>query len=306
MTGAERPGGEEARSLPGHIAAALERQKNRIAGGENVADTAGQPWAGRSFEHSRPLDPEDDGRADPAFASVLARWSAGEAEETEVARALPGVRLFVAVRADHAPDPGAQSSHPHDDAAAGDKAADMSICSLVAPDGRRALPVFTDSAFVAQWASDARPVPFDARRLALSCVQDGAALLVIDPGQDDGQFVLRRPAVWALAKGEEWTPAFDSADVSDALAACAAQFPEVAAIRPARGAGVDSTGPRGTRRGGGAGPELQCQVFVHSGLTAEAVARLMERVSQEIARSSIVAEKADSLSLRVLNAGPAA
>lgn len=293
--GAASPQAE--RRLPGHIASALEQQKNRIASGRNLTDTAGQPWAGRTFEHSRPADPSDDGRADPRLAEVLRRWEAAEAEESEVVTALSGARVFVAARAEHSPEHG---SAP--DAHEGDKAADMALCSLTAPDGRRALPVFTSAEAVTAWAADARPIPFEARRVALSCVQDGAQLMVLDPGTSPG-FVVRRPAVWAVAQGEAWAPSYASPLIRDALAAAAQSFEEVAALVPARGPRADGATAEGLRlRGGGLGPELECHVFVHSGLTREALAGLMERVSRALTGSEAVTRLADSVALKVLDA----
>ncbi|MCB4208115.1 SseB family protein [Arthrobacter sp. UM1] len=294
---ADGTGAPSGRRLPGHIASALEQQKNRIASGRNLTDTAGQPWAGRTFEHSRPEDPADDGRADPRLAEALRRWGAAEAEETEVVSALPGTRVFVAARAQHSPEHAST-----DDGHAGDKAADMVLCSLTAPDGRRALPVFTSAEAVTAWASDARPIPFEARRVALSCVQDGAQLMVLDPGTGPG-FVVRRPAVWAVAQGEEWVPSYESPEIRDSLAAAAQSFEDVAALVPARGPRADGVAEGGLRlRGGGLGPELECHVFVHSGLTREALAGLMERVSRALTGSEAVARLADSMALKVLDA----
>ncbi len=297
------------RQLPAHIQHSLEQQKKRIAEGQNLTDTAGQPWQGRDFEHSMPADPQDDGTIDPAFERILAGWNTGERDEKDVVASLPGVRLFVAARAEHAPaeehdgapaspDPAAAEAH-----AAGDKAADMTLCSLTAPDGRKALPVFTSADKVTAWAADARPLPFDSRRLALSCVQDGASLLVIDPGEGVN-FVVRRPAVWALAKGEDWAPSYESGDVARALREIADEEPWLARVSPARGPRVDAILPGGEQaRGGGLGPELECRVFVYRGLTQEQLGALMERVAHAVSASGVLADEADSLTLKILDAG---
>ncbi|RIJ30797.1 SseB family protein, partial [Clavibacter michiganensis subsp. insidiosus] len=47
-----------------------------MTGSTPYADSAGTPWAGRSFEPT-PF-PDDDGSAPPAVASALARHGRGE------------------------------------------------------------------------------------------------------------------------------------------------------------------------------------------------------------------------------------
>lgn len=297
---------EPSRRLPGHIESALEQQKARISAGENLTDTAGQPWAGRSFEHSMPADPQDDGTADPRLMEVLDQWSQRQAGESDVVRALAEVRLFVAARAEHADADDADPAHQHidhehsdNDHAHGDKAADMVLSSLTAPDGRKAIPVFTSADAVTAWAPDARPIPFDARRVALSCVQDGASLLVIDPGPGSN-FIVRRPAVWAIAKGEPWEPSYASAAVQAALDAVSLRLPNIAALRSARGPRANAVSSAGEMLdGGGLGPELVCEVFIPAGLTREQLSAEMERVSAALAADQTIVDSADSLSLKI-------
>ena len=75
----------------------------------------------------------------------------------------------------------------------------MALVTLKAPDGRTAMPVFTSAAALTAWHPEARPVAVYAARAALSAVAEGAELLVLDPGSEF-TFVVRRPAVWALAQ----------------------------------------------------------------------------------------------------------
>ncbi|MFP3675340.1 SseB family protein, partial [Bacillus sp. SIMBA_031] len=58
-----------------------------------------------------------------------------------------------------------------------DKQADMALVTLTAPDGRRAMPVFTSSAALENWHAEARPVAVYAARAALSAVSENAQLL---------------------------------------------------------------------------------------------------------------------------------
>jgi hypothetical protein len=51
-------------------------------GSDHTADSAGFPWAGRSFE-ANPFA-GDDGSADPTLISAIERFRAGEASVVEV------------------------------------------------------------------------------------------------------------------------------------------------------------------------------------------------------------------------------
>ena len=62
------------------------------------------------------------------------------------------------------------------------------------------LPVFTSVEAMTRWDAAARPVPADGVRTALAAADDDTDLIVIDPGSPT-EFVLRRPAVWAIAQG---------------------------------------------------------------------------------------------------------
>ena len=53
---------------------------------------------------------------------------------------------------------------------------------------------------MSRWDAAARPVPADGVRTAVAASADDTDLIVIDPGSDT-EFVIRRPAVWAIAQG---------------------------------------------------------------------------------------------------------
>ncbi len=81
--------------------------------------------------------------------------------------------------------------------------------TVAAPDGRKVLPVFTSVTALQTWDAAARPVPADGRRTALAAASEDTELIVIDPASET-EFVIRRPAVWAIAQGESWEPAHTS------------------------------------------------------------------------------------------------
>jgi hypothetical protein len=118
---------------------------------------------------------DDDGRADPRLAEVLAAYDAGESDDTAVLAALTEARLIVPVTA----LPAETVVGP--DGLEREKTVEMALPVMIGTDGRRALPAFTSVAALAAWDPAARPVPVDTRRAALGAVQEGCVFLVVDP-----------------------------------------------------------------------------------------------------------------------------
>ena len=142
---ADRPA--PSRPLPGHIAAAL-------AGAGGAADSAGQPWAGRSLSGDDATIhnfEDDDGAADAGYLAALAALAAGDGDEAAVVASLATARVFVPILATLAEEgEGAGGLHA-------DKQADMALVTLKAPDGRTAMPVFTSAASLAGLAPRGPP-----------------------------------------------------------------------------------------------------------------------------------------------------
>jgi hypothetical protein len=240
--------------------------------GGSDADSAGTPWAGRTLAPSPFAG--DDGTTTPALAEALA---AAPVDPAAVLAALAGARVFVPVVA---------VAGETDHVTGGDAGADMALPVLRAPDGRAALPVFSDVAALARWDAGSRPVPVEARRAALSAVQEQRDLLVLDPSGPVA-VVLPRPALWALAQGLPWTPSPRDPQVQAAVAAAAATVPGVASVQCVPG-----------RRA-----ELGVVLGVRPGLDAEGLRALTGAVSAALAADAVVAERVDSLELRVVGAG---
>ena len=241
---------------------------------ENTADSAGIPWAGRTLT-SQPFG-ADDGNAHPALARALA---AGDVEQ--VAAALVPARVLVPVVAvlGEGPAPIGRHGRPVD------KSADMAVATLVAPDGRRALPVFSSSDALTAWDATARPVPAEGPRAALSAVQDGCTALVVDPGSSRA-VVLPRPALWALAQGECWVRPERDPEVADAVGAAVDGLEQVA----------------GVRLGAGEGGGLTVVLAVRPGLDAAALSAVLDAVRAGLARQELLAERVDALALTVVPA----
>lgn len=243
------------------------------------ADSAGVPWAGRTFSASG--FESDDGGADPRLAEALQAHRDG-GDLAAVAAALAGTRLLVPVVAvlgegEEAAATGLQA----------DKSADMALVTLRAPDGRTALPAFTSVAALSAWDAAARPVPVEARRAALSAVDEGCSLLVLDPA-GPVTAVLPRPALWALAQGQPWTPSPADPQVRAAVVAAATGLEPVLAARCEPGERA----------------ELRVVLTVAPGLDRPALDRLTSAVSQRLSHSTVVADRVDSLELRVESGPP--
>ncbi|GEA88227.1 SseB family protein [Cellulomonas cellasea] len=145
----------------------------------------------------------DDGGCDPALAEALRALGAGTGSLAGVVAALAGTRVLVPVLAElEAAGVVEHGGHEH----TVDKEASAGIVALQAPDGRTALPVFSSVASMQAWRPDARPVPTDVARAALSAVEERWELLVLDPG-GPVTVLVPRPAVWALAQQRDWVPA---------------------------------------------------------------------------------------------------
>ncbi|MFF1828194.1 SseB family protein [Paenarthrobacter sp. NPDC058040] len=283
---------EHRRELPGHIAAAL-------AGAGGATDSAGQPWAGRSLSGEAAKIhnfEDDDGSADSGYLAAVAALLAGAGSEAGVVASLATARVFVPVVATLAEEAdGVDGLHA-------DKQADMALVTLKAPDGRTAMPVFTSSAALERWHPEARPVAVYAARAALSAVSEGAQLLVLDPGSDF-TFVVRRPAMWALARQQDWTPSYLDDQLEAALASTVSGFRSVRRLETQPGGGVASLTADGRQvPGGGAGPELRVVLFLEDGLDAAAVQALVAQLNDAWARMDSFAECVDSIEVKLQRA----
>ncbi|GAA4769740.1 SseB family protein [Citricoccus nitrophenolicus] len=300
-------GDDAGRHLPGHIQAAINRNLERQPPQQHwddagrPADTAGVAWEGRDLSgggvdgSANPLHAfdTDDGTADPAWDPVLDRLAAGEAGEPAVVDTLSRMRVFAAV----VPTVAEHDEH------GGDKEADVAIVTLTAPDGRTALPVFTNVPALTAWHPQARPVATWMPRACLSAVDEGAELVVVDPAAER-TFVVRRPAVWALAQQHSWTPAYADEELAGELAAVVDLVPGLDRIGLAPGSGVASRTASGTvLPGGGSGPELRLVAYPDATMTAaqdEAGLRLMAATLQQVlGEVPALKEKADSVEITV-------
>lgn len=248
---------------------------------DSSADSAGVPWEGRSFQANPHA--ADDGSADPALLAALEAFRAGAGDQVAVVDAFRDARLLIPLVAEK----GEEGVGPT--GLRVDKTQELSIVTVAAPDGRRVLPVFTSVEAMGRWDASARPVPAEGVRVALSASADDTDLVVIDPGSDT-EFVVRRPAVWAIAQGQRWEPAFVSPEVYTALQASIAG--ELAVLD----LGVEPGDPTARLRG----QELVVRLHLMAGLTQEELDAVLQRLAKRWAADDRVAVLVDSLTVTLI------
>ncbi|GAA1991302.1 SseB family protein [Isoptericola halotolerans] len=229
----------------------------------------------------------DDGSADPELARRLEGLQAGTTPLRDVVARLAETRVLVPVLAELE----ATGTVSHDGVEhTVDKEASSGVVALESADGRRALPVFTSVAAMQAWRADARPVPVEAARAALSAVNEKWSLLVVDPAGPVTALV-PRPAVWALAQGVEWRPALVATDdgmevdaeVARAIGDAAAPVQHVvrASAEPGRQA------------------EVAVVLAIDPGLDRAGLDVVLGQVNARLAAAKVVADRVDSLELRI-------
>lgn len=225
---------------------------------------------------------DDDGSADARLAQALIRFSRGKAPLAEVVDALAYARVLVPVVADG--EQRIMGRHGVEQ----DHVASTGVVALQAPDGRMALPVFTDVAAMRVWNADARPIPAEGPRAALAAAAEGWSVLVINPGMET--VLIPRPAVWALGKGEPWRPAVVDGAV----------VPEVGeAITDAIHVGNEV---RSVDVLPGRTAEVAVVLSLAPGLDRGAVDDAVRAAHEALAASPVVADRVDSLELRLATA----
>jgi len=252
----------------------------------NRADSAGVPWEGRSFDPNPA--PDDDGSAPEALMAAISRFHAGDGTEVDVVDQVRESRLLIPLLA-NAGETGATA-----EGLTVDKTQELSIVTVTGPDGRTVLPVFSSVEAMKTWNPEARPVPAAGTRVALAAASENTDIVVIDP-LSDSEFVIRRPAVWAIAQSVEWAPSFLRAEVRDEFAASAADEENVIDVQLL-------AGDPGARL---QGPELVVQIAMREGLDRETLDAIMDRLRTSWSSSELIAQSVDSLAIQVVRA-PAA
>jgi hypothetical protein len=247
------------------------------------ADSAGVPWAGRRFEQT--AHPADDGSAPAALVEALERFARREAGEEHVVDALRSSRLLVPLVATLGETGTAASGLTVD------KSAELALVTVSGPDGRRVLPVFGSVDTMRTWNPDARPVPVDAVRAALAAASEDTELMVLDPASPS-EFVVRRPALWAIAQDRPWIPGHRDPSVLVAFERSLAGEPHAVAVALVAG------DPRARLQG----PEVVARIAVRPGLTQADLDGLLGRLQERWTADPTIAARVDSLGVTLVRA----
>ena len=235
-------------------------------------DSAAVPWAGRELSTSG--FETDTGAADSALVAALAR----PGDDLALMRAVESARLIVPVVAE--PVDVDSSAQP-----ALETQVDMAAVTLVAPDGQRALPVFTGTEALASWDPDARPVPVTPSRAAQAAVTERCDVIVVDVAGPATR-VLRPSMVWALAQGRSWEPAVSDPFVDRSVAAAVREEDDVTAYELEDG------------RPSGQGV-LGVVLVLEAGLGPGEVRAAATRVGERLASDGELRARVDGLAFRI-------
>lgn len=214
----------------------------------------------------------DDGTCPPVLGAALA--TSAEDRLRAVVAALATQRVLVPVVA-HLDEV--------DEVSGGEKVASAAMVTVRTPDGRAALPAFSSIDTLARWDPAARPVPAPGARVALAAVSDADGLVVLDPAGPH-PVLLPRPAVWALARQRPWVPSPADPLVAAAVARALERVP-----------GIDGAWPEPGERA-----ELRVVLGVRPGLDRAALDAVVRAAGDALAASEVVAERVDSVELRVV------
>ena len=235
-------------------------------------DSAQVPWAGRDLSPSG--FETDTGEADPALRAALAT----PGDDLALMRVVEAGRFVVPIVADLT-----------DADTTGDltveKQVDMAAVTLVAPDGQRALPVFSGTDALTAWDPSARPVPVTPARAGQAAVAEGCDVIVVDVAGPVTR-VLRPSMVWALAQQRPWEPPHTDPFVARSVAAALREEGDVTASE------LEEGNPRGEG-------VLGVVLDLRPGLTLEQVRAAATRMGERLATDGELRARIDGLAFRL-------
>ena len=250
---------------------------------DRFADSAGVSWSGRQFEANSWSG--DDGSADPSLIAAVQALRAGSGTAEQVLDALRSARVLIPLLADL----GESGEGAHGQVV--DKSAELSIVTVETPDHQDGLPVFSSVAAMEAWNSKARPVPVFAPKAALAAAQEGNTRVILDP-MSPTEFVLRRPAIAALAQNIPWIHPVRDERVKSAFAEATSVAKEILSFE------LHDIDPQAILDAA----ELQLELKLVAGLSREELDPILQSLAQALASSHDIAEYVDSLRVKLANA----
>ncbi|MGO1306280.1 MAG: SseB family protein [Microbacterium gubbeenense] len=246
----------------------------------NTADSAGQAWEGRAFQPNPAAG--DDGSADPALLAALVDFREGSGGGEGVVNALRRARVLVPLIAEK----GDEGVGPT--GLAVDKTQELSIVTVAAPDGRKVLPAFTSVDTMRAWNPLARPIPVVGTRAALAAAGEDTDLIVLDPTSPT-EFVVRRPAIWAIAQEQPWEPSWLSTEVAEAF------HRSIGSELAVQDIAISAGDPEARLHG----PELTVTLTLVAGLERAELDTILGRLAKRWAAEDRIAVLVDSMQVRI-------
>ena len=134
-------------------------------------------------------------------------------------------------------------------------------------------------------------------------MDEGNELVVVDPGATL-TYVVRRPAVYALAQQQQWTPAYEDVQIAQELSRIDRPYtgpsPACHGTRPrSRNATTDGT----VVAGGGAGPELALVATPNDPSDTIGNKLMLSTLQTLIADQELLAQRADTVEIMLGSTG---
>ena len=250
---------------------------------DRFADSAGKPWAGRSFDENQ--NQHDDGRAPEHLLVALKNFANQKISADKVVDALRGSRLLIPLVANLGES--GEGAHGH----TVDKSAELSIITVSTPDNQVALPAFTSVEAMQAWNPKARPVPNQARVVALAAASENSTRLVID-ATSEHEFVLRRPAIAALAQDLPWQSAEANLLVRNAVDQAIDSIEQIKHFTLLSGDPLSRL----------AGPELVVVLYLAPGLSSTELESIEGQIFERLSLAKEFVAAVDSMAIKFLAA----
>jgi hypothetical protein len=250
---------------------------------DKFSDSSGVPWSGRSFQESSFRS--DKGEADEKLYGALIAFKTKPVNQVQIIEYFAEARVLIPLIATL----GDSGLGVHGQTV--DKSAELAIVSVKTPDNQNALPIFTSVSSMRTWNAAARPVPNNGRTVSFAAVAEGNSRVVLDPGSET-EFVIRRPALEAIAQGFRWQLPEANPEVIEIVDQVLSALPEV----------VRFTLLNGDPQARLLGHELSVLIYLAASLSKGRVAELEKQFLDGISGSMRFVELVDSVGIRFLPA----
>lgn len=272
-----------------------------------AVDSGGYPWAGRTFEHHGAEFADDDGCTPQEWADAVRRLRAAvqEARAAVEARTAveqgPALQHLAEVHADALEILSCQRLLVPLVTEAGDlgvtpegrtveKTQELSMVTVAAPDGRRAMPVFSSVEAMHRWNDGARPIPQPAPQVAVAAAGEHTDIVMIDAGSPELEFGVRRTALESVALGVRLLPSWADPEVIEAFRVSFADESRVHEVQLTPG------DPEARL----VAPETDVLLKLEPGLGRDDLQSILARAQQRWAASEPIAHRVDSMRVRLL------